>query len=340
MTLHIISFTRGGAALAWQLAADLPNVAAYAPERFAGDAVQPLTESLDEWTKKRFCKSDALLFIGATGIAVRAIAPYVRDKTTDPAVLTMDERGRHCIPLLSGHIGGANALAKRIAAICGAQAVLSTATDLNGLFAVDEWAAENGYHIHNPPMIKRIAAALLEYQPVGFASDYPVTTPLPEGVTATHDADCGIRIATAHADVYPHTLTLMPRLYTVGIGCRCGVSFQALERLVLDVLADHDIPPALVGVLASIELKRDENAIIELSHAFNAKFAVFSAEQLGSLSGNFSASGFVRQTVGVDNVCERAAVYASGASDTIIARKTTRDGVAVAVAKKEWSVAF
>ena len=113
---------------------------------------------LSEWTAENFQKSDALIFIGAVGIAVRAIAPHCKSKATDPAVIVLDERGRFSIPILSGHLGGANDLAKKLASICGAVPVITTATDIEGVFAVDEWAKAQNCHVLEPGRIKPSAA--------------------------------------------------------------------------------------------------------------------------------------------------------------------------------------
>ena len=134
MKIRIISFTDRGERLAGQLAKKLP-----------GDAMRcarPL--SLDEWTRQGFSEADALIFIGAVGIAVRAVAPFLRNKAADPAVVVMDEAAGHVISLLSGHLGGANDLTRRIASICGADPVITTATDVEGVFAVDAWARTQG----------------------------------------------------------------------------------------------------------------------------------------------------------------------------------------------------
>ena len=115
----------------------------------------PVTEGLQSWAGKRFLDSDALIFVGAAGIAVRAIAPYVRDKRLDPAVLVLDERGQFCIPLLSGHIGGANEAALWMEQRLGCRAVLTTATDVNQKFAVDVYAKKNNMVISNMTYAKR-----------------------------------------------------------------------------------------------------------------------------------------------------------------------------------------
>ena len=131
MTCAYLAFTSKGLALARKLAAAQPGAVARCGENGV---------TLANWTAAQFAQSDAIVFVGAVGIAVRAIAPHCRSKATDPAVVVLDECGRFAIPLLSGHLGGANDLARRLAKACGAVPVITTATDANGVFAVDEWA--------------------------------------------------------------------------------------------------------------------------------------------------------------------------------------------------------
>ena len=131
MTVRLLAFTQKGMELARRLAAELSGEAARCGEGC----------TLDAWTADAFANADALVYVGAAGIAVRAVAPYAGNKASDPAVVAVDECGRFAVPLLSGHLGGANRLARRIGAVCGALPVITTATDANGAFAVDEWAA-------------------------------------------------------------------------------------------------------------------------------------------------------------------------------------------------------
>lgn len=128
-------------------------------------------EPLQEWTGEAFADHQPILFVGACGIAVRAIAPFVQDKLTDSPVLVMDEKGKHIIPLLSGHIGGANELACRLAEATGAEPVLTTATDVNHIFAVDVFAKKNGLRIENRDGIRYISDKLLRGQQVSVQLD-------------------------------------------------------------------------------------------------------------------------------------------------------------------------
>ncbi|UQT48762.1 hypothetical protein M5E87_01160 [Flavonifractor plautii] len=168
-----------------------PGGTLHVPARFAPEVGAEAYASLEGWTAWAWARADALVFVGAAGIAVRAIATHVRDKFSDPAVVSVDEAGRFVVPLLSGHVGGANELARRVAALTGGQAAVSTATDVNGLFAVDVWARERGMAITDRALAKEVSAALLEGTLVGFASDFG--HPCPEGLT-TGPAELGVWI--------------------------------------------------------------------------------------------------------------------------------------------------
>lgn len=168
-----------------------------------------------------FNKADALIFIGASGIAVRAIAPYVKSKTTDPAVLVIDECANFVISLLSGHIGGANGLARQIAAAIKAVPVVTTATDVNKLFAVDEWAARRGMVIESMQAAKDFAAALVAGKTAGLCSDYTIKGALPSGVELAGSGETGMAVTTCkNKKPFNTTVVLMPKILHLGIGCR------------------------------------------------------------------------------------------------------------------------
>ena len=166
MKLALFAYSRRGRETALRVRAALEGpedqCRCFAPEKYAGGGFAPIQPPCARSTGPLFAWADALVFVGAAGIAVRSIAPYVRDKRTDPAVLCVDELGQFVIPLLSGHIGGANALARRLAAALDAVAVVTTATDVNHKFSVDAWAAENGLFIGSMAAAKAVSAAILE----------------------------------------------------------------------------------------------------------------------------------------------------------------------------------
>lgn len=339
MKLSLISFTDKGAALEARLAG-LLAAAGYEMRDICtlGGAVRDRQTNLRDWTRLAFAESGALVFIGACGIAVRAVAPYVKDKFTDPAVIAVDEQGRFVIPLLSGHVGGANMLASEIAALIDAVPVISTATDINGTFAVDTWAAQQGLYICERTLAKEISAALLAGCETGFASDFPVDGALPAGIAA-RSAKLGICISLdTQKQPFDRTLHLVPRIVTIGVGCRKGVTEDAVEQAVTETLSASGVDIAAAKAVASIDLKAREAGLTGFCEVHGLPFTTFTAERLNGVRGEFSASAFVSGVTGVDNVCERAAVLASGG--TLIIRKQCAHAVTVAAAAENWRVCF
>ena len=341
MIVWLVSYTARGRNLAARVADILRrqghSCRTFALPKFCGEGDEPLTLSAAEWAGEGFRQADALVCCCASGIAVRAIAPHVRDKRTDPAVLVLDEGGRFVIPLLSGHLGGANALAQQLAAELSATPVLTTATDVNGLFAVDVFAKENDLFIEDMGFCKAVSAALLSGEPVGFRSDVPVVGSLPRGLIAG-DADLGILISARDAKPFPRTLRLIPRRYAAGLGCRRGKSAEELEAFLRENLDRRGVRVHELGSLASIDLKKDEPGLTSLSEKLGLPFLTYSAEALKNVPGDFTPSAFVQEVTGVDSVCERAAVLASGGE--LIVSKVAENGMTFALAKKEEAIRF
>jgi len=286
---------------------------------------------LSEWTKAGFQNADALLFIGAAGIAVRAIAPYVKDKTADPAVIVMDELGRFAIPILSGHIGGGNELAIAIGRCVGAQIVLTTATDINNVFAIDIWAKKQGLVIANPERIKWVSARMLSGESIRIKSLYPIAGKPPAGVILD-DVAYDV-IITHRTKGKQDALRLIPSAVTLGIGCRKGISAEAIEEAFNMMLGKASCHPQAVCGAASIDMKKEEPGILEFCGKHGLPFRTFSANQLSKAEGTFTSSAFVEKVTGVNNVCERAAVLMSGGR--LLSQKNAGNGVTMALAINE-----
>lgn len=336
----VFAFSRRGLETAARVRAALAgpedDCPIYAPERLAGEGTIPIEPPLAAFVAPAFRQRDALIFVGACGIAVRGIAPHVRDKTTDPAVLSVDELARFVIPLLSGHIGGANALAARLAEALGAVAVTSTATDINGRFSVDAWAAERGLYIDDMKAAKAVSAAILE-GPVPLCSDFPVVGGLPPGVTAGEAGPVGICVSCWRKRPFETTLILAPRAIRLGIGCRRGTPAAEIGAVVDEALAAHHLHPAAVKGVGSIDLKQDEPGLLAFCRERGWPIEFYTASQLEAVEGEFTPSDFVRRTTGVDNVCERAAALWGG---KLVIQKTAGHGVTVAAAVEEYEVRF
>lgn len=319
-----------------------------------------LEQSLGMWTGEQFSQADGLIFIGAAGIAVRAIAPYVRDKFQDPAVVVMDEQADFVIPLLSGHVGGANELAMQIAEITGAVPVLTTATDVNRKFAVDVFAKKQNLVITNRKLAKEISAAILKGESVGLFSDFPIEGQVPEELTVCYgqtpesvsEKDAGkkqewnrsVWITCQTGENSETVLRLVPKELVLGIGCRRGIAKEVIRRQVEEVFFEYGLDLRGVAAVASIDLKKEEPGLLDYAKELGVSFLTYSAEQLEQAEGSFQESSFVEGITGVGNVCERAAVTAAKELElaektaVLLVKKQAGNGVTVAVAQKNRKV--
>lgn len=323
MTVRLLAFTDRGYALAQTLAAALDGQAARcgAPQGLA------------EWTAAAWRESQALVFVGAAGIAVRAIAPHVRHKSVDPAVVVVDEAGRFAVSLLSGHLGGANDLARRIAALCGAAPVITTATDARGLFAVDEWARRQNCRVENPEAILQVSAKVLAGGTAGIYSPWPITGRIPDHVTLAEERNCDALLTLRRES--GNALRLIPAIAVLGVGCRRDTSQTALEWAFAELLEDSGLNSLAFYKVCSTDLKRDEPGLLAFCQDHGFTFETFSAQALQAVEGNFSSSPFVQSVTGVDNVCERSAVLGSGGK--LLVKKQAGDGVTMAAALAPFS---
>ena len=327
MRIKLMAFTTKGLQLGEQLAAMLLAHGHLAELKSGKNQATPL----DEWVREGFASQTPLIFIGATGIAVRCIAPHIRHKTTDPAVVVIDTLGRYVIPLLSGHLGGANAFAQECASLLDATAVLTTATDTEQVFAVDSWAKLHHMAIINPERIKHVSSALLDGRTVRFSSHYPWLGTLPQGL-AEDDTSATVAICVGyHKKEASLALQLVPASLTLGIGCRKDTSALRIETAVSAFLEQHEIYPEALGQVCSIDLKQNEPGLLQFCHSHGLPFRTFSAEELRMAPGQFSSSAFVHSVTGADNVCERSAVL--GSNGKLIVAKTIINSITLALAE-------
>lgn len=318
MSVACLAFTEKGFLLAQTLARELDGTA----ERSG----RPYT--LQQWTQQHFLQERALIYVGAVGIAVRAIAPYLQSKAVDPAVVVVDECARFAIPILSGHLGGANDLARKVAKICGAMPVITTATDTNGIFAVDEWARRQNCAVLHTACIRKISGALLASEKVRIRTEIPVCGNPPSGIEVAEQDPCDVYVGFTPQP--ESVLWLVPKVVVLGVGCRKGISAEMLEQA-WERLA---IPEQAVCQIASIDLKAAEPGLQEFCRHHSWELETYSAVQLAQVEGEFSASTFVKQVTGVDNVCERAAILAS--EGTLLHRKMAGGGVTLAAAVRPY----
>lgn len=357
MKAIVFTFTQNGARLGKRVANffstqednDNNSVLVYAMEKFCSkppenSILHPYKQAIGDYVQAHFSK-DALIFIGAAGIAVRMITPLLKHKTSDPCVLVLDELGQFVIPILSGHMGGGNDLALALSAFLESTPVITTATDINHLFAVDNFAKKNNLVIDNLILAKEISAALLEKKSVGICSQFPLPAPekkcIPSCLTwisedSTFSPPYLIQISATHTPLIPavdctRILYLIPKNLVLGIGCRKGITCEQIEQLVFPTLEKYNIDIRAVFQVVSIDLKSQEPGLLEFCQKYHWNFTTYSAEQLSQIQGDFTASDFVKNVTGVDNVCERAALAGSDATQLWIPKHSS-NGVTVAAA--------
>ena len=271
---------------------------------------------------KAFSDRSSIIFVGAVGIAIRMITPFVNDKLSDSCVIAIDDDARFVIPLLSGHVGGANKMAVTVAKLLDATPVITTSTDVNGAFSADVFAVENHLAIRNREGIRTVSAKALEGKSITLSiKDYPPKDP--------------VDIIIADETDREYDLLLSPKNYVIGIGMKKDKDAFEAEKFITSLLSKNGIDINDVHSLATIDVKEDEHAIRAFSQKYRIPVISFEASVLERADGDFTASEFVKETVGVDNVCERAAALAAGPRGVIVCKKVKGEGITAAIAKRK-----
>jgi cobalt-precorrin 5A hydrolase len=325
MKVGVLAITVGGRQLAGRLAAALEN-ACLVPTR---NGVQSaLAES---W--KRF---DGLVCIMAAGIVVRAIAPLLRDKHTDPGVVVVDELGNHAISLLSGHLGGGNALARKVAEVTGGRAVITTASEVLGLAPLDLWLRSLDLAIENRQSLTRASARLVNHGCLHLYAEIGIVS-LPAGLIAVPtpaEAEVVISERTGWKD---DLLVLRPKTLVVGVGCNRGVSRAELAGALEEFLAEAAFSRLAVRNLATIDLKRGEAGLLEFAGENRWPLTFYSKDQLNTVAG-LTRSAAVYRATGAQGVAEPAARLSAGTDNLLIGKKKWKN-VTLALARADctWS---
>lgn len=263
----------------------------------------------DQLIKKLWQKGTGFVFIMAAGIVIRAIAPLLKSKLDDPAVVVMDEAGHHAVSLLSGHLGGANELARMLALKAGGQAVITTASDTLGLVALDMWARVQDLVPDDRAALKKASAALVASGSLKTYTDCRVHS-LPAGLIEVYDPGKARLIISPYLipEVKP-ILHLYPRIFALGIGCNRDTPSQALERAVEEFLKRHKISPKALFTLASIDVKKDEACLSALAQKWDLDIRFFTADQLNTVPVK-EPSHYAMEAVGAYGVAEPSAILA------------------------------
>ena len=293
---------------------------------------------------KVFHDYEGHIFIMATGIVVRIIVPLLRDKVRDPAVVVLDEKAQYVISLLSGHLGGANALAQKVAKILGATPVITTATDVHGVKAFDTTAVEKELWIENPDSIKVLNSALLEKKKIylidpmkvisPFYEDIPFIEVLEDFSLIQENTEGSPVVYVGDQLVIPRAgfLVMRPTSLVTGIGCNRGTDFEELKEGLETVFGKFKLSMKSLRNLATIELKKDEEGLIKLGETLNIPIHYFSSKELSSIKGLENPSQMVKKYTGTEGVCEAAVLLSAGAERLLIPKQILKN-MTVAVAR-------
>ena len=353
--LAIWAITRDGLSLALKLKDAFSGIL-HVPESLLPCPAPCLAFArLADCVKDRFSLYKGHLFIMSTGIVVRVIAPCIASKTKDPAVVVMDEKGRHVISLLSGHIGGANRLTLAISEKLHATPVITTATDLNQVPAIDVIAIDNGLAIENPEAIKTISMAFLNHTPVHLHDPYhrlehaglenmiPLTADInapantEPAASTTGKASSPAVVVDDRLMRFPDSsLILRPKSLIAGMGCNRNTSAGEIREFLVNKLNQFALSVNSLNCIATIDIKSDEAGLLETARSLHIPIRFFTREELSEIDSP-NPSEIVNQHIGVPNVCEAAAVLASKKGELIVPKQISPN-VTLAIARINYSL--
>ena len=350
MSIAIIAITGNGARLGSRLKEQLGSAELYVLAKHHGKAAKgaiAIHGELRELVATLWPQTDGFIFIMATGIVVRMIASLLVGKDVDPAAVVMDDAGKFAISLLSGHLGGGNELAERAAFITGARAVITTATDANGLPSFDMLAKENGWAIDDLSRVKTLNSLLLENGKITVADTSGIVRPYFHGrgnlvfvdsfVAAFRSGADGLLFVT-NSLVPPqlqanNLLVLRPKNLYLGVGCNSGTGLEEIEAVILSGLRRLLLSPASVAAIATAEAKRSEPGLVACAEKFGVPLVCYESSELNAVAVPSPPSEHALAAIGATGVAEPAALLASGGGQLLL-KKAKSGNVTLAIAEK------
>jgi cobalt-precorrin 5A hydrolase len=354
--IAVVAITRRGVETALNIkhALDVEGLknSVFAPQKYIQTGVLELESKFGDFIKENYGKLDAIVAVMATGITIRAVAPYLESKLTDPAVIGVDAAGKFVISLLSGHYGGANELTRIIAKGTGATPVITTASDALGKQGVDELAKLLYLTIENPESLTPVNAAIVngDSTVLVLVGDVKIPTDVINGyeikraangeeaveIVNCYDAGAVVTREPLKIDHFGKPFTILrSRSIVVGLGCRKDSHCDHLVEAINAALKTVGLPAGRIDWFASVDIKRDSAAMHDAAKLFGAPLEFHSVETLKSFSHPDLSpdSKLVQEKIGVGGVCERAALIMAGKNSKLLLKKTKLNGTTVAIAE-------
>ncbi|HCC54678.1 MAG TPA: cobalamin biosynthesis protein CbiG [Desulfobulbaceae bacterium] len=319
MKIGILSITEGGRRLATELAAKMPDA-----------LLLPKENGVARTLAAHWREMDGFICIMAAGIVVRAIAPLLQDKESDPCVVVLDEKGHHAVSLLSGHLGGGNDLARQVAALVGGEAVLTTASDTLGLAALDLWARDQDLVCEDKEGLTRASARLVNTGSLGIYAEVAIAS-LPQGLAAVAGPELADIVISPRIGDYGGAVVFRPKNLVLGVGCNRGAPVAELRQACEELFAEQGLSRLSIRNLASIDLKQDEAGLLAFAEEQGWRLEFFSKEELNRVE-NVTVSEAALRNVGAVGVAEPAALLSAQSNDLLVGKRKWRN-VTMAVAR-------
>lgn len=284
-------------------------------------------ENFSEELERKFNYYDGHIFIMATGIVIRKIAPLIKSKDIDPAVLVIDEGENFVISLLSGHIGGANELAYKIAQSCSLLPIITTSSDVIGKIAIDTIAQKLNCEMESLTKAKELTSLIVD--------DKKVDILLPNNVKLGENKNSsGVVIVSNKKSI--DIMRLYPKNIIVGIGCRRGTPKEEIEKSLDEVMRKHNLAYESIKKISTVDIKADEVGIIELAQSLNRELIIISREDIKKVEDRFVGSEFVKKQIGVSCVSEPCALLASNGDGKFLEQKYIQSGITISIYEEKF----
>lgn len=322
MKLAVITVTEKGVRNGLKIKEKI-NCDVFTISKFMKEKTLLIENGLQNFFEKNLLKYDTFLFITASGIAVRTIAPFIKSKDKDPAVLTMDEEGNFIISLLSGHLGGANEAAKILGEITGAVPVISTASDVSGKIAVDTIAMKINGKLESLESAKKVTSLIVAGKEVNIKVPENMENENPQGVILISNRK-NIEIAK-----------IIPQNIVVGIGCKKNKEAEKIIDAVKDSFEKLNLCEESIRVFATVDIKENEVGIIGTAEYFGKELKIISREDIQKIENNFETSQFVKKSIGVGAVSAPCAFIAGKGRGKFLAEKLKYEGITISIFEEE-----
>ena len=325
MKIAIWSVTRGAGRVAYKLGSEI-SADIYTLKKFEINNTLQIDNFTDE-LGKQFNRYDAHIFIMATGIVIRKIAPLIKSKDVDPAVVVIDEQERFVISLLSGHLGGANELASDLAQQFSLLPIITTSSDITGKIAIDTLSQKMNCEMENLEKAKNITSLIVDNKKVDIL--------LPKNVTFGENGNSeGVVITSNKENI--EVMRLYPKNLILGIGCRRGTLKEDILKAVDILMKKYNLSYKSIRKIATVDVKADEVGLIDAAKELGHELIIIDRSEILTVESNFKGSEFVKKQIGVTCVSEPCAYLASNKNGKFIEQKFIYNGITISIYEEKF----